>query len=70
MESVRFFRNFQVWQKYIFKEEYVFADGTKNYFFKNLVSQIYHFLRAKAIFFPVKVSDNEVFLEKCLRILL
>ena len=51
MESVRFFRNFQVWQKYIFKEEFVFADGTKNYCCKNVLSQIYHFLCAKANFF-------------------
>ena len=48
---VWFFRNFQVWQKYIFKEELVSADGTKNYCCKNVVSQIYNFLRAKAKFF-------------------
>ena len=62
MESLRFFSNFQIEQKPILKEEFIFEDGTKDYICGNLVSQIYHFLRAKAkLFFLLKFLSMKYF---------
>ena len=51
MESPKFFRNSQIEEKPILKEEFIFEDGSKDYICGNVVSQIYHFLRAKAKIF-------------------